>query len=54
MEKKLSELEEKLELLQGICLGILDRLQIHESMQGQKETAIFNHIESVKRSYVTE
>lgn len=47
-EERLKEIEEKLDLLTGICQGLLDKMISHEALQGQKETAIFNHIESMK------
>lgn len=50
-DERLKELEEKVTLLQGNFQGMLDRLKDHESLQGQKETAIFNHIEDVKINY---
>lgn len=47
-EERLKEIEEKLDLLTGICQGLIDNMISHEALQGQKETAIFNHIESLK------
>jgi hypothetical protein len=49
MEERISELEEKIELLEGICMGILDKIKDHEALQAQKECAIFDHIESVRK-----
>lgn len=49
MEKKIEEIEEIIQLLKGMCLGVMDRLRDHEALQAQKETAIYNHIEEVKR-----
>ena len=50
-EERLKELEEKITLLQGNFQGLIDRFKDHESLQGQKETAIFNHVEDVKQNY---
>ena len=49
IEAKVKELEEKIALLQVAVQDILTKISVHESLQGQKETAIYNHIESVKR-----
>lgn len=51
LEERLKQIEEKLDLLSGICTGLADKIKEHESLQGQKETAIFNHIETVKNSF---
>lgn len=49
MEERIRALEETVELIRGICAGLLDRINAHEALQAQKETAIFDHIESVKK-----
>jgi len=49
MKDRIEELEEKMVLLQGQILDILDRLKDHEMFQAQKECAIFDHIESVRK-----
>lgn len=49
MEKTIKELEKDVEELKANVAAILERLKTHESLQGQKETAIYDHIESVRR-----
>lgn len=48
MEKTLKEVAQEVEDLNKKVSLFLERLSNHEALQGQKETAIFNHIESIK------
>ena len=54
MEKRLEELEERVQLLTGITQGLNDLILDIVSKGAQKEKAIFDHIESVRKECVSE